>query len=198
MTDYSEQDTERARELERSSAGLPTQHLPAASEISTATPSAIVGKPPVRPANLPALALIVVGAMLLLGQAFPGQVNVLPGIILMTIGSCLLFFSFWQRMYPLLIPGCILLGLSIGIPFAGLTSGVSIMWGLALGFLAVLLVGRSLFGVRVPWPVFPAVSLFGVGVIMAAANLPTFLAGTVVWLPLLLIGVGLYLGWGRR
>lgn len=37
-----------------------------------------------------------------------------------------------------------------------------------------------------------------VGVIIAIASLPTFFAAGFMWLPLLLIGAGLYLGWGRK
>jgi hypothetical protein len=33
---------------------------------------------------------------------------------------------------------------------------------------------------------------------VAVSNLPGFLAGGLVWLPLLLIALGLYLGWGRN
>jgi hypothetical protein len=42
------------------------------------------------------------------------------------------------------------------------------------------------------------VPLFGVGIIVAVANLPWLFAGGLVWLPLLLIGAGFYLGWGRN
>jgi hypothetical protein len=118
--------------------------------------------------------------------------------VLLTIASCFLFFSFWRRIYGLLIPGAILAGLSVGVTFADITDGVSVLWGLAFGFLAIYFVGRALFGVRNQWPIYPAVPLFGVGVIVAVSNLPGFLAGGLVWLPLLLIALGLYLGWGRN
>jgi uncharacterized membrane protein len=206
--EYTEQDTERAREQERSSAGLDTQRLPGPQPppVSSTAPTLAAPAPPLAPrsraadrrGNLPALALLLVGGLLLLGQVFPGEAEITGGMVLLTIASCFLFFSFWRRIYGLLIPGSILAGLSVGVTFADMTDGVSVLWGLAFGFLAIFFVGRALFGVRSPWPIFPAVPLFGVGVIVAVSNLPGFLAGGLVWLPLLLIAAGLYLGWGRR
>jgi len=192
QTDYNEQDTERARQTERSSAGQLTQTLPAPQGgVMTARSAGTRG-------NLAALALIAVGALMLLGRVVPGRGEVMGGMVLLTIASCFLFFALWKRLYGLLIPGCILAGLSLGITFATITGGVSVLWGLALGFLAILFVGRSLFNVRSQWPVYPAVPLFAVGVIAAIAQMPAFFAGGLIWLPLLLIGAGLYLGWGRR
>lgn len=189
-TDYSEQDTERARQMEGTSAGQPTRQL-----------ASLVGSPARRTAghdSLAALALVAVGALMLLARIVPGRIEFEGGMVLLTIASCFLFFAFWRRVYGLLIPGCILAGLSVGVTFADLTGGVSVLWGLALGFLAILFLGRSLFNIRGVWPIYPAVPLFAVGVIVAAANLPFFFAGGLIWLPLLLIGAGLYLGWGRR
>jgi hypothetical protein len=191
-TNYSEQDTERARAAEASSAGAPTQQL-------GLPPAAAPSAPPARSRNNPvALGLIAIGALLLFGRVAGVRVDLAPGMVLLTIASCFLFFSFWKRIYGLLIPGSILAGLSVGVTFADLTDGVSVLWGLALGFLTILFVGRALFGKTNSWPAIPAVILFAIGVIIAAANLPGLLAGGLVWLPLLLIGAGLYLGWGRR
>jgi len=176
-----------------SSMGWPTQHLPAYSDANTMPAPYARGRN-----NIIALALIAIGALMFLGRFLPNQGEITGGLVLLTISSGFLFFAFARRLYPLLIPGCILAGLGLGVPLAGLTSGVSVVWGLALGFLSILLIGRSLFNVRSPWPLFPAVPLFCVGVIIAIATLPTFLAGSVMWLPLLLIVAGLYLGWGRR
>jgi hypothetical protein len=187
-TDYSERETERARQAERTSAGFDTQRL------------ATVGGAP-RAAGqqrtLLGLALIAFGVVLMLAR-FAGQIDLLPGVVLLSIGSGLLFFAFWQRIYGLLIPGCILAGLSVGVPLADVSGGASVLWGLALGFMTILLVGRAWFGVRSPWPVFPAVPLFLVGVIVAATQLPGLLAAPLVWLPLALVALGLRLGWQRR
>ena len=187
---YTEQDTERARQAEQSSAGLATQqlsHMPAAS-----------AAPPRRRNNLAALALITVGVVMLLGRLAPMRFEFEGGMVLLTIASCFLFFSFWKRIYGLMIPGAILAGLSVGVTFADVTDGVSVLWGLALGFLSIFFLGRALFKQSSPWPVIPAVVLFAVGTIVAAANLPGLFVGGLIWMPLLLVGAGLYLGWGRR
>jgi len=192
MTDYTDQDSERARQAERSSVGTPTQNL------GTPLPASLA---PVRAAggrnNLAALALIAIGALALLGYLPNSRIDIAPGMVLLTIASCFLFFAFWKRIYGLLIPGCILAGLSLGVTFAQLTDGVSVLWGLALGFLTLPFLSRTLFKVDSSWAVYPAVPLFAVGIIVAVANLPGLFAASIIWLPLLLIGAGLYLGWGR-
>ena len=186
---YTEQDTERARQAEQSSAGLTTQQL-------SNVPASAAPLP--RRNNLAALALIAVGVIMLLGRLRPMQFEFEGGMILLTIASCFLFFSFWKRIYGLMIPGAILAGLSVGVTFADVTDGVSVLGGLALGFLSIFFLGRALFNQSSAWPAIPAVILFAVGTIVAAANLPGLFVGGLVWMPLLLVGAGLYLGWGRR
>lgn len=193
--DNHEYDSERAWRSPGSSAGQQTQRLPPAQPPQLA---------PVirRPNNIAALALLGVGIILLVGRVVSAFVsdNFVPGMILLTIASCFLFFALWRRWYPFLIPGCILAGLSLGVTFVDLTNGASVLWGLALGFVAIHLIGRELFRIRSTWPIFPAVPLFAIGVIITIANMPRFFAFTnaLIWLPLLLVGLGWYLGWGRR
>jgi hypothetical protein len=189
---YTEQDTERARQAEQSSAGVSTQQLSYSQPASAAVSSASSRN------NIGALALIGVGVFMLLARVAPLQLEFEGGMILLTIASCFLFFSFWKRVYGLMIPGAILAGLSVGVTFADVTDGVSVLWGLALGFLSIFFLGRALFKQSSAWPVIPAVILFAIGTIVAAANLPGLFIGGLVWMPLLLIGAGLYLGWGRR
>lgn len=192
QSEYSEQDTERVRQAERAAAGgsaAPIAALPGRSVIAQAAPDRV---------NLAALALIGAGALAMLARVGPSRSAFLGGMTILTVASCFLFFALWRRVYGLLIPGCILGGLSLGVTFAGVTGGVSVLWGLALGFMAILLVGRSLFNQRSEWPIYPATVLFAIGVITAAVRLPTLFIGGLIWLPLLLIGAGLYLGWGRR
>lgn len=188
---YTEQDTERARAAE-TSAGLDMRQLTSAPA-SYAAAAQAGGRN-----NAVALALIALGVMLFLGRILPDRSALTGGMVLLTIASCFLFFSFWKRIYGLLIPGSILAGLSVGVTFASVTHGVSVLWGLALGFLSIMLIGRMLFNQSGSWPAIPAVILFAVGTIVAAASAPALFAGSLVWLPLLLIGAGLYLGWGRR
>ncbi len=200
--EYSEQDTERVRATEREhgSAGMPTQNL---GELPPSYANATMAAYPTvrRNNNMPALALIGIGILVLisnLGGNLFGRIEIAPGIVLLTIASCFLFFSFWKRIYGLVIPGSILAGLSIGVPFADITHGVSVLWSLSLGFLAILVLGRALFNMRSGWPAIPAVILFAVGTLVVVSNLPSFFGLGLVWLPLALIGAGLFLGWGRR
>jgi hypothetical protein len=148
--------------------------------------------------NALAVGLIILGVVIMLGRLLPSHDEIMGGMVLLTIASGFLFFAFWRRIYGLLIPGSILAGLGFGIPLASLTNGVSVLWGLALGFLAIRVVGQALFNKRYPWPIIPAVILFCVGAITAIASLPSFFAGSMIWFPLLMIAAGLYLGWGRR
>ena len=193
QTDKRTQHVERIEAPEQSSAGWQTQHL-----VPPLQPSASQSTIGAQNHNRVALALIAIGVLVWLGRIVPDPGAVTGGLVLLTIASGILFFALWRRIYGLLIPGCILAGLSVGIPFAEITNGISVLWGLALGFMAILLVGRSFFNIRSPWPVFPAVPLFCIGMIVAVANLPTFLGASLIWLPLLLIGAGLYLGSRRQ
>jgi hypothetical protein len=186
---YSEQDTERAREAERAAGLAPN---PSGATMYPAPTQASSRNNPL------ALGMIAIGVLMLVARMSQLQVDFEAGMVLFTIASCFLFFSFWKRIYGLLIPGCILAGLSVGVTFVDITDGVSVLWGLALGFLSIKFVGQALFGTRGSWPAIPAVILFAVGILVAATNLPGLFAGGLVWLPLLLIGLGLYLGWGRR
>lgn len=189
METYTEYDTEQARQAERSSAGLSTQRLQQVPALANTA----LGRN-----NLPALALIGLGVLWLLGGVASFQLELTAGMILLTIASCFLFFAFWKRIYGLLIPGCIIAGLSLGITFVNLTNGASILWGLALGFLALPFLGKTLFNVNSNWGVYPAIPLFAVGVLIAILSMPSIFAGALLWLPLMLIGAGLYLGWGRN
>ena len=197
---YTDQDTERARQAERHSAGLETQQL--------GVPSATMGQAQAYPAptlpvmqhrpNVTGLALIAVGAFILLSRIPALGLEIEAGMILLTIASVFYFFGLWRHIYGLIIPGSILAGLSVGVTFANLTNGVSVLWGLSLGFLAVYVLGATLFQNRSTWPMIPAVILFGVGTIVAITNLGAFMGATMIWVPLLLIGAGLYLGLMRR
>lgn len=192
---YNEQDTERARAAERSSAGMATQHLslPAESMAAAGTATATGGRP-----NLAGMLLVGLGALLLLGRLVTLPLEIEAGMILLTIASVFYFFGFWRHIYGLIIPASILAGLSFGVTFADLTNGVSVLWGLALGFMTIYVLGSSMFGMRSSWPTIPAVILFAVGIIVAIGNLGAFFGATMIWAPLLLIGAGIYLGWMRR
>lgn len=200
QNEYTDDQTARVREFERSSAGHQTQPLVLPSQPAQSS-SRIIG-----------IVLLVLGFVLLpiavwsqLGGGVPFDIpdrgEIQAGLILLTIGSCFLFFAFWRRIYPFFIPGCVLAGLSFGVTFASLSHGASVLWGLSLGFLSLFLLGRVLFPqsrYQNWWPIIPSVVLFGVGTIIAIANLPSlFLIGAML-LPVLLIAAGVVLGTSRR
>jgi hypothetical protein len=195
MTDYTDQDTERARAAERSSAGVGPQQLSMPGGYAPA-PAAPAPFTAVRP-NGVGLGLIALGAILVLAQLFTASLNIVPGMILLTIASVFMFFGLWRRIYGLIIPGSILGGLSLGVTLVELTNGVSILWGLALGFLAIYALGAALFGKRHFWPLIPGAILFGVGLIVLISTLGSLSLG-LIWIPLLLIGAGLFLGFIKR
>jgi hypothetical protein len=190
MQPYSEQDTERARQQERA-ANVPA---PAPNYGAPAMPMFT----PRDRNNRLALGLIAVGGLIFAGRLFGGMEEFTAGLILLTIASCFLFFAFSKRIFGLAIPGSILSGLAVGVPFAELTNGLSVVWGLALGFFAIAFLGRTMFRVRSTWAMIPAVILFGVGTIILLSSLPAIFGLGFVWLPLLLVGAGLYLGWGKK
>jgi hypothetical protein len=159
-----------------------------------------------------ALMLLFVGLLMLVGRITgavdpalspvspDGGSTFVPGMILLTIAGCFLFFAFWRRWYGPLIPGCLLVGLSMGITLMSIIGPPAVLWGLALGFLAILPLGRRLFNVHSSWPIYPAVPLFGIGMITAIVQGERFFnaASNLLWLPLVLVGVGLYLIGGKR
>ncbi|NJM06361.1 hypothetical protein HC891_09455 [Candidatus Gracilibacteria bacterium] len=196
--DYSDNDTARVRQAELSSAGQQTVNLGAQLPTVASGSANMVGSPATQRNNPWGWLLIGLGALLLLSNVVWQTLNLEAGVILLTIASCFLFFSLWKRIFPLFIPGAILAGLAFGITFEPIASAASILWGIALGFLAILFVGRGLFKEKSDWAVFPAVPLFAVGFMVFVLNgLSVFGAG-VIWVPIMLIGLGLYLGWGRR
>ena len=197
-------DTQHVERIEsgQSSSGWPTQRLSAPSQPAlTATQFPTASRPGSYPRNrnnAAGIALIVVGLLIWLFRGAPSNDEITAGMILFTIASPFLFLAFWRRIFPLFIPGAILAGLGLGIPLASITNGISVVWGLALSFVAIYLLGRRLFNIRVPWAVtIPAVVLFAIGVIIGIGSGPIFFGASLMWVPLLLIGAGLYLGWGR-
>jgi hypothetical protein len=200
--DYSDYDTEQVRKAQYSSEGMQTQQLHHSEPVHAYAP---VGQPhssatptnPLANNNLLALVLIVIGSTLFFRNLLPSEGEVTAGMILFTIASPFLFFAFWKNIYGLLIPGSILAGLSVGVTFASLTNGASVLFGLALGFATIFFTGNIWFQIKNPWPLIPAAILFAVGSIITIASVP-FLGGIFGVFPILLIVAGLYLGWRNR
>jgi hypothetical protein len=194
---YTEQDTERARVAEHSSAGLHTQQLqaqPYRNERNTQI----------------AWVLLILGAFMLfarlsggladgIGSVFlPLHLNIEGGVFFSIIASVFLFFAFWKRIYGLLIPGSILGGFALGVTFADFLGGAPFFWGLSMGFFGLLCIGQLLFQVRHIWPAIPGVILLALGTLVAATQLPAILGSFALIVPALLIAAGLYLGWARK
>ncbi len=196
---YSEEETERVRERERSSAGTNTQSLTLPSEPLPITPSAPAAQagattPTSRPVLGIALFLIgLVALVLVLIGRIGGAIDFEPLVPLASVSAGLLFFAFYKRIYPLIIPGCILAGLSVGVPLAGLTNGASVVWSLSAAFLGVLVLGRAVFGERNDWPLIPAVILFLVGVTIIGTSLGGLFATIAIWPCIALVALGVWL-----
>lgn len=197
--EYNEQDTERVRQAERSSAGQETQQLRMPDAISVA-PDVGAGQ-----RGRSGLALLLIGLGVVLGARQLGLVD-LPNplaaldmgsdeiqgaLFFLTIASAFLFFAFWKRIYGLLIPGCIIAGFAAGVALSGFADGAGFFLGLGSGFLAIMVLGRQLMGVNSDWAIFPAVALLGFSLVIAAS------VGGLFWLPFVIIGLGLYLGMRR-
>jgi len=182
-------EAERLPPTKQSSEGKPTQRLNWPEQSPLAPP------PPSHWRQRLGPLLLGLGLLLLIIRLASLSVDMTGGLILLTIAAPFFFFGFWHHIYALIIPASILAGLSLGVPFSAITDGSSILMGLATGFLLIYALGVTLFGKRSIWPVIPGVILFSVGTLIAVSSMPSIL---LVWAPLALIALGLYLGWMRR
>jgi hypothetical protein len=185
-------EAERLPPTKHSSAGKPTQRLNWPEQSPLAPP------PPSHWRQRLGPLLLGLGLLLLIIRLASLSVDMTGGLILLTIAAPFFFFGFWRHIYGLIIPASILAGLSLGVTFDQLTGGASVLIGLATGFLLIYALGVTLFGQRSIWPVIPGVILLSVGIIIAVSSMPGFMAILMLWAPLALIALGLYLGWMRR
>ena len=123
-------------------------------------------------------------------------------VVLFLIGGVFVFFYFARRIYGLLIPGCILLGLGLGRvgEVGGFASGDVEPVGLGVGFLSIYLIDSIYRGRTHWWPLIPGLILTLGGIARLSADAQRLVA--VGW-PILLILAGLTLlagglGIGRR
>jgi len=123
-------------------------------------------------------------------------------VVLFLIGGVFVFFYFARRIYGLLIPGCILLGLGLGR--VGEVGGFGRYdlepVGLGVGFLSIYLIDSIYRGRTHWWPLIPGLILTLGGIARLSADAQRLVA--VGW-PILLILAGLVLlagglGIGRR
>ncbi len=110
---------------------------------------------------IPGLILIVLGIVFLLTQYFEFG----PGLFLILLGLIFLIPYAFTRNYGLLIPGCILTGIGVGLVFERALSrpDVTVSFGLGLAFIAIFLVQFILAGSSHWWPLVPGGILVLVG-----------------------------------
>ena len=142
---------------------------------------------------------VIAGAILiLLGVTF-FVMNFLGGLgaaaLIFALGAVFLAAYFVTRIYGLLIPGCILLGIGLGLigqggfsfAFGSLTGGLGAL-GLGVGFIAIFVIDW-LYTNRVRWwPLIPGGILIVVGLARTSEIFQVLL--TTGW-PLILVVVGL-------
>lgn len=131
--------------------------------------------------------------LILLGIAFLAQQfihGLSDSVILFIIGGALLVAYFMRRIYGLLVPACILMGLALGAigesTFIGVGDFSAI--GLSIGFIAIYVIARVYQGKSHWWPLIPAGILLLVGIGALTDNLGRLVS--VGW-PLLLVLIGL-------
>lgn len=146
---------------------------------------------------IPGLILVALGVLFLVVQYF----ELSPGLILIFFGLIFLAGFAALRSYGLLIPGCILAGLGLGLLFgrAPLREDATTLLGLGVGFVAIFVVQLIVAGKSHWWPLVP-------GILLVLAGLAeSFPQGQVLFekgwpLALILIGLLVLLGqfWGSR
>ena len=135
---------------------------------------------------VPGLILIILGIVFLLTQYFEFG----PGLFLILLGLIFLIPYAFTRSYGLLIPGCILAGIGVGLAFERTLSrpDVTVSVGLGLAFVAIFLVQFIVAGSSHWWPLVPGGILLLVGFAELAPQGQALLEKG--W-PLLLIAIGL-------
>ena len=135
---------------------------------------------------IPGLILIVLGIAFLLTQYFDFG----PGLFLTLLALVFLIPYVFTRSYGLLIPGCILAGIGVGLMFerALARPDVTVSIGLGLGFIAIFVVQLVVAGSSHWWPLVPGGILVLVGI---AETVPHVQAVLEKGWPVILIVIGL-------
>lgn len=131
--------------------------------------------------------LVVLGLALLADRLVPGFRGEIWQLVL---GGLFVAGYFYRRAYGLLIPGCILLGLSLGDLTQGslLELGDSDSIGLGLGFIAIFAIDWLYRGRSHWWPLIPGTILVVTGAAEGSQQIQDWLE--VGW-PVVLILIGL-------
>ena len=135
---------------------------------------------------IPGLVLIVLGIVFLLMQYFEFG----PGLFLTLLGIVFLIPYAFTRSYGLLVPGCILAGLGIGLVFdrPPLGTAIAAPIGLGLGFIAIFVIQLIVARTSHWWSLIPGVILVLVGI---AEGMPQAQVLVEKGWPLILVLIGL-------
>jgi len=111
---------------------------------------------------IPGLVLIVLGIAFLLTQYFEFG----PALFLILLGLVFLVPYALTRSYGLLIPGCILAGVGLGLLFdrPPLGTAIAVPLGLGLGFIAIFVLQLIVARQSHWWPLIPGGLLVLVGI----------------------------------
>lgn len=156
------------------------------------------------------LIVIGIGVFLLLAQFVPDIGRSVP----LLIGLAFLVASAVKREYGLLIPGCIISGVGVGVLLAEAVDsrweGAAVLFSIAAGFLAIWIIsallrrgGRGWRGMdeaaqALWWPLIPGGILTIVALVVLAEE--GFESDLLRWWPLLIIGAGVIVlasAWSR-
>jgi hypothetical protein len=135
---------------------------------------------------IPGLVLIVLGIAFLLVQYFEFG----PALFLILLGLVFLIPYALTRSYGLLIPGCILAGVGLGLAFdrPPLGTAIAVPLGLGLGFIAIFVLQLIVARQSHWWPLVPGGLLILVGI---AEGVPQAQVLIEKGWPLILVLVGL-------
>ena len=127
------------------------------------------------PRKVTGVVLVAVGLLLFILQVATG---ITVSLMLLVAGIAFLAAYFNKRAYGLLIPGCILIGMSLGrlgeeyVDFIHDPSFV----GLGIGFLAIFVVDRFYRGATGWWPLIPGFILLFMGLETGGMNIGELLS----------------------
>ena len=141
------------------------------------------------------LVLILLGVVFLVAQSYP---DVFQGwMVVLGVGLLLLVGYLLTRQYGLLIPGCIVGAVGVGIwltetfVLTGDSEGGAIVLALGVGFLAIWAIDLLVVRGRKSgwWPLIPGGILTVIGIVMLAGQ-TAWLEDLQRWWPIILIVVG--------
>jgi len=135
---------------------------------------------------IPGLILIVLGIAFLLAQYFEFG----PALFLTLLGLAFLIPYVFTRSYGLLVPGCILAGIGLGLVFdrPPLNTAIAVPIGLGLGFIAIFVVHLVVARESHWWALIPGGVLVLVGI---AEGIPYAQVLIEKGWPLILVLIGL-------